>query len=69
LGTSRGGPGLEISAGLKFLSITEEKIIHRDISVKQQIIYKITTNTTCILKRKQQQQQQQQQTNKLENFY
>jgi hypothetical protein len=47
----RGGPGLEISVGLKFLSITEEKIIHRDISIKQQIIYKITTNTTCILKK------------------
>jgi hypothetical protein len=47
----RGGPGLEIPVGLKILSINEEKIIHRDISVKQQIIYKITTNTTCILKK------------------
>jgi hypothetical protein len=49
--TNRGGPGFEIPVGLKFLSINEEKIIHRDISVKQQIIYKITTNTTCILKK------------------
>ena len=47
----RGGLGLKISVGLKFLSITEKKIIHRDISVKQQIIYEITTNTTCILKK------------------
>jgi hypothetical protein len=49
--TDRGGPGLEIPVRLKILSITEEKIIHRDISVKQQIKYEITINITCILKK------------------
>jgi hypothetical protein len=47
----RGGPGLEISVGLKFLSIIEEKIIHCDISVKQQIIYEIIIDTACISKK------------------
>jgi hypothetical protein len=36
--STRDGPGLEISVGLKTLSITKEKIIHSDISVKQQIV-------------------------------
>jgi hypothetical protein len=46
--------------GLKILSINEEKIINGDISVKQQILYEIITNTTCIFKKK---------INKLKNFY
>jgi hypothetical protein len=51
LGWVRGGPRLEISVVLKILNIIKEKIIIRDISVKQQIIYEITSNITCILKK------------------
>jgi hypothetical protein len=40
--------------GLKKLGVTEENKFHLDNSVKQQMIYEITINTTCIYKKKQQ---------------